>query len=287
MTGTSFAISTYLFHQHRLDREHLVDIAAHSFNAIELFALRSHFDYGDPEAAAQLAEWLDDTRLALTAVHAPVALGSEAGAFHDVCSIASTDAGRRARAVDEIRQTLELAAVLPFRQLVVHVGVPDNQAAADDNDTTAARRSLEQLVPLAEARGVELALEVMANRLSTPDALVELVEDVLDTPACGVCLDVGHARLLGDPVDAIETASGHIIAAHVHDTRGARDEHLVPYDGSIDWTRTLLAFQKVGYTGPWTFELAPGPAAATLARAAQARQRFEQRLGINDELMSQ
>jgi sugar phosphate isomerase/epimerase len=110
---------------------------------------------------------------------------------------------------------------------------------------------------------------------------------VLDTPACGVCLDVGHARLLGDPVDAIETASGHIIAAHVHDTRGARDEHLVPYDGSIDWTRTLLAFQKVGYTGPWTFELAPGPAAALLAKAAQARQRFEQRLGINDELMSQ
>ena len=276
MTGAPFAISTYLFHQHRLDREHLVDVAAHNFGAIELFALRTHFDYGDPVAAAQLAEWLDDTRLTLTAVHAPVTL-----------SIASADAGRRARAVDEIRETLELAAVLPFRQLVVHVGVPDNHAAPDDNDTAAARHSLEQLIPVAEARGVELALEVMANRLSTPDALVELVEDVLDTPACGVCLDVGHARLLGDPVDAIETVSGHIIAAHVHDTRGARDEHLVPYDGSIDWTRTLLAFQKVGYTGPWTFELAPGPAAATLARAAQARQRFEQRLGINDELMSQ
>jgi sugar phosphate isomerase/epimerase len=132
-----------------------------------------------------------------------------------------------------------------------------------------------------------VALEVMTNRLSTPDALVELVEDVLESPAAGVCLDVGHARLLGDPVDAIEAASGHIIAAHVHDTRGARDEHLVPYDGSIDWTRTLLAFQKVGYTGPWTFELAPGPPAAILARAALARQRFEQRLGINDELMSQ
>jgi sugar phosphate isomerase/epimerase len=287
VTGAPFAISTYLFHQHRLDREHLVDIAAHSFSGIELYGLRSHFDYGDPLAVAQLGEWLDDTRLTLTAVHAPVAFGSEDGAFHEVCSLASKDAGRRARAVDEVRQTLELAAVLPFRQLVVHLGVPDNQATADDNDTTAVRRSLEQLVPVAEARGVELALEVLTNRLSTPDALVELLEEVLETPACGICLDVGHARLLGDPVDAIETASGHIVAAHVHDTRGARAEHLVPYDGSIDWTRTLLAFQKVGYTGPWTFELAPGPAAALLAKAAQARQRFEQRLGINDELMSQ
>ena len=287
MTGASFAISTYLFHPHRLDREHLVHVAAHGFGAIELFALRSHFDYGDPVAVAELAEWLDDTRLELAAVHAPIALRADATTLHDVCSIASANAERRARAVDEIRQTLELAAVLPFRQLVVHVGVPDGDGAAGDNDTAAARRSLEQLVPMAEARGVVLALEVMTNRLSTPDALVELVEDVLDTPSAGVCLDVGHARLLGDPVDAIEAASGHIIAAHVHDTRGARDEHLVPYDGSIDWSRTLLAFQKVGYSGPWTFELAPGPPTATLVKAVQARLRFEQRLGINDELMSQ
>ena len=130
---------------------------------------------------------------------------------------------------------------------------------------------------MAEAAGVEVALEVMANRLSTPDALVELVEDVLESPAVGVCLDVGHARLLGDPVDAIEAASGHIIAAHVHDTRGARDEHLVPYDGSIDWTRTLLAFQKVGYTGSLDLRAGagagggdprPGRAGPTALRAA-------------------
>jgi sugar phosphate isomerase/epimerase len=74
----------------------------------------------------------------------------------------------------------------------------------------------------------------------------------------------------------------------VNDNRGSRDDHLVPYDGSIDWARTLLAFLKVGYAGPWTFELAPAASpVAVLARAAQARQRFEQALGINDELMSQ
>ncbi|MGE0364013.1 MAG: sugar phosphate isomerase/epimerase family protein [Vicinamibacterales bacterium] len=287
MSGTPFAISTYLFHQERLDREHLVHVAAHDFNAIELFALRSHFDYGDPEAVERLAEWLDDTRLTLAAVHAPIALAAAGGGFDGICSIASTRSEVRALAVDEIRQTLELVRVLPFTQLVLHVGVPDAHAGAGDNDSAAARQSLERILPMAEGCGVGVALEVMANRLSTPDALVELVEDVLESPAAGICLDVGHARLLGDPVDAIEAASGHIVAAHVHDTRGARDEHLVPYDGSIDWTRALLAFQKVGYTGPWTFELAPGPPAATLVRAAQARQRFEQRLGLNDELMSQ
>lgn len=289
MSAASFAVSTFLFHRSRLDREHLVEIAAHGFGAVELFALRSHFDYGDPAAVTDLAEWLDDTRLQLTAVHAPTAERLVDGVWTGNLSVASTDTATRARAVAEVQLTLDLARVLPFRTLVLHVGTPAQIAAANDNDAGAARRSLDVIVPYAAAGGVQVALEVQTNALSTPDALVALIEDAADWPPAGICLDVGHARLLGDPVDAIETASGLIVASHVHDTRGSRDDHLVPYDGSIEWTRALLAFQKVGYSGPWTFELAPAasPVVATLARAAQARQRFKQCLGINDELMSQ
>lgn len=275
MSGVSFAISTSLFQPHRLDRDHLVDVAAHGFDGVELFAQRAHFDYSDPRAVAELSEWLDDTRLGLAAVHAPVEE-----------SIASTIASTREQAVAETLVLVDLAAVLPFPHLVLHVGAPDLSALPTDNDANAARRSLEAILERAEAAGVKVALEVMANRLSTPEALVALIDEVLDTDAAGICLDVGHARLLGDPVDAIETASGHVVMAHVHDTRGARDEHLVPYDGSIDWARTLLAFQKVGYAGPWTFELSPGASTAgTLARAASARQRFERRLGLDNQLM--
>ena len=288
MNDAGFAISTFLFHQFRLDREHLVHIAAHGFGGVELFALRSHFDYADPQAVAQLAEWLDDTRLRLTSVHAPTAEHEANGTWSGSYSVASADAGRRAEAVAAVRQTLHLAAVLPYQTLVLHVGVPGDQAVDGENDAGAARRSLDEIVPYAAECGVQVALEIQTNRLSTSDALVALIEDAGDWPNAGVCLDVGHARLLGDPVDAIETASGHIVATHVHDTRGSRDDHLVPYDGSIDWARTLLAFQKVGYSGPWTFELAPAASmVATLARAAQARQRFEQHLGLNDELMNQ
>lgn len=288
MSEVSFAVSTFLFHQSRLDREHLVDIAAHGFGGVELFALRSHFDYDDPRATAHLAEWLDDTRLQLTAVHAPTADRVSDGVWTGSYSVASTDAEVRTRSVAEVRQALNLAKVLPFRTLVLHLGVPGHRAAASDNDASAVRRSLDEIVPWAAECGVQVALEVQTNALSTPDALVALIEDAADWAMAGICLDVGHARLMGDPVDAIETASGHIVASHVHDTRGSRDDHLVPYDGSIDWARALLAFQKVGYAGPWTFELAPGESTvATLVRAAQARRRFETSLGINDELMSQ
>ena len=57
-----FGISTHLYVSERLDRDHLVEVAAHGFEAIELFALREHFDYRDRRAAVALAEWLDAVR---------------------------------------------------------------------------------------------------------------------------------------------------------------------------------------------------------------------------------
>ena len=39
----------------------------------------------------------------------------------------------------------------------------------------------------------------------------------------------------GDVIDAIETLSGLLVATHVHDNHGRRDEHLAPFEGTIDW----------------------------------------------------
>ena len=90
-----FGISTHLYVGERLDRDHLVEIAAHGFEAIELFALREHFDYRDRRAAVALAEWLDDTRLRLHSMHAPIAGRYAAGAWKDGLSLASADEPRR------------------------------------------------------------------------------------------------------------------------------------------------------------------------------------------------
>ena len=49
-----FGISTHLYHDQRLSRDHLAQIASYGFEAIELFATRSHFDYHD-EAAIERA----------------------------------------------------------------------------------------------------------------------------------------------------------------------------------------------------------------------------------------
>jgi sugar phosphate isomerase/epimerase len=271
-----FGISTHLYHDQKLDRSHLAQVAGYGFESIELFATRSHFDYRDPAAVSALGEWLETTGLGLLSVHAPItdrfAVGDK---WEPAYSIAAGDAARRQAAVDEAAAALAVAKQIPFKLLVVHVGTSDPRGAPNDNQRAAAVRSVEDICRVAEPLGVQVALEVIPNALSTPSALVALVERDLE-PAPGICLDFGHAFLGGDIPDAIETVAEHLIATHVHDNHRRNDEHLAPYLGTIDWDAALMSMQKIGFEGTYLMELAnTGSPAEVLDAARRARQQFE------------
>jgi sugar phosphate isomerase/epimerase len=266
-----------VFHESRLTRDHLVHIAAHEFDAIELFATRSHFDYRDERAIAALGEWLSDTQLELHSMHAPIFEGLSSGRWIGPLSNASGDEQRRAAAVSEARAALEVARHLPCRFLVVHLGMPSAAPQArTENQPDAARRSLEETVALAAAVGVQVAVEVIPNDLSTPTALVKLIEEQMEGLDTGICLDYGHAYLMGDLGEAIESISGHLWTTHVHDNHGRDDEHLVPFAGTIDWDAAMMATQKIGYDGVLMLEVAnTGNPIDVLRRSVAARERLE------------
>ena len=270
-----FGISTHLYHDRRLGREHLAQIAAYGFDAVEVFATRSHFDYYDPEAVAQLGTWLNETGLVLHGIHAPIAdRFPTAGATS--YSIASPDATSRQAAMREIGIALGMARTLPFGTMVVHLG---GTAKGETNGRAAGVRSLEEICRMAETLGVRLAVEVSPNDLSSASALVTMLERDFEGAPVGICMDFGHAHLMGDVADAIETAAEHLITTHVHDNGGREDDHLVPYQGTIDWPAALVTMQKIGYDGTYLMELAnTGSPASVLEEARRARQRIERAL---------
>jgi len=270
-----FGISTHLFHDQRLSREHLAQIAAHGFEAVEVFATRSHFDYHDRSAIAQLGAWLNETGLALHGIHAPIVESMGGGdRWGDPISNAVGDSARRQAAVREADAALNIAREIPADVFVVHLGTPTEQGG--ENNRTAAFRSVEDICRLAEPVGIRVALEVIPNSLSDGASLVTMIERDLDFPRTGVCLDFGHAFLMGDVADAIETVAEHLITTHVHDNRGKKDEHLVPFEGRINWDLALMTMQKVGYDGTYLMELAnTGSPAAVLEQARAARARFD------------
>ena len=276
VSALQFGISTHLYHDLRLGRDQLVEIAAHGFDAVEIFANRPHLEYGDEHVATELVESLRDTGLRAHSVHAPIAETLISGTWGTPLSIASGDERARKRAVDEVATSVRLAHRLGASFVVVHVGVPDSQQPGpEDNRPDAGRRSVETLEEMATPLGVHLALEVIPNRLSTAEQLVRLIEEDLELPAVGVCFDFGHAQLAGDLLDAIETLSGHVVTTHVHDNRGRTDDHLLPFQGRIQWDAGLMALQKIGYEGVLMFELA---ATAEPRAALEGAQRVRERL---------
>ena len=274
----TFGMSTHLFHDQRLSRDHLSRIAAHGFDSIEVFATRTHFDYHDRSAIAQLGEWLRETGLRLHSIHAPITRSLTNGQWGPAFSNATADEAERTRAVDETNAALNIAREIETRYMVVHLGVPTVQnPPPQDNQRAAARRSVEQIHALAQPIGVEVALEVIPNGISTASSLVTMIEDDLELARLGICMDFGHAFLLGDPVEAVETVSGHVVTTHVHDNHGRRDDHLMPFDGAIDWTTALMSMQKVGYESTYMFEVANTSAPdRVLQEAARVRKKFEE-----------
>lgn len=274
-----FGISTHLYHDQRLSRHHLAQVAGYGFEAIELFATRSHFDYHDPAAIAELRQWLKDTGLRLHSLHAPITDQFGEGTKGTSFSTADADAAQRQTAVREVDAALKVLEQIPAGFVVVHVGTPADRSGPSDNSRAAAARSLEEIHTLVEARGARLALEVIPNDLSSAESLVTMIERDFDVATVGICMDFGHAHLMGDVADAVELAAEHLITTHVHDNRGRRDDHLVPYQGSIDWPAALVTMQKIGYDGTYLLELAnTGDPAAVLEEARRARQRIERAL---------
>lgn len=122
-------------------------------------------------------------------------------------------------------------------------------------------------LPLAEKCGVSIAIENMSHLrrkdggstyryLMFLDELLELVDELKkDFGNVGICWDTGHANLMGlDQAESIKLIRGRLLATHIHDNYGVRDDHLLPYLGTINWPDVMLALREIGYEGSFSFE---------------------------------
>lgn len=272
-----FSLSTHLFHGERLTRAHLEAAKAKQFTDLEVFATRSHFNYVDDREVAQLAEWLDELEMSASSMHAPIFASFVAGEWGRAFSNASANEAARQEAVDETIQAIVAGRRIGCRILVLHLGLPQGQSVPHgDNDRRAVQRSLEQIARAAAASETQLAIEIIPNDLSTVSALDGWLSEDADLGTAGVCLDVGHAHMMGGAPEAAEALAGHVITTHIHDNNGRSDDHLVPFAGTLDWPAVLTSLWKVGYGGRLVFEVADaGDAAGVLERTVGARDRLQ------------
>jgi sugar phosphate isomerase/epimerase len=259
-----FALSTYLFSDERLSSHILDKILGAGFRNMEIFAARQHLDYHDPNHVRDVAEWFRDHEVALHALHAPLFSDHDWGRTGGLAvSVAYTERRLRIDSMDEIKRAIEIAERLPFRYLVLHMGLPEEEY--DLRKLDAALTSIEHLKIFAKERGAQILLENIPNELSTPERLIQFIQYTrLDLK---ICFDTGHAHLAGGVRPAFETLKERIVSTHVHDNRREMDDHAMPFDGDIDWNETMRCFRGVDGQFPVLFELRNyGPEVSSLPR---------------------
>jgi sugar phosphate isomerase/epimerase len=175
--------------------------------------------------------------------------------------------------MDEIKRAIEVAEHLPFRYLVLHLGLPNEEYNLRKFD--AAFTSIEHLNIFAKERGAQILLENIPSELSTPARILTFLQYTrLDLK---VCFDTGHAHMAGGVQPAFRTLHQRIAAIHVHDNHGEKDEHLLPFEGQIDWAQTVRDFRAAGGQFPIFFELhGERNEPSVLARLHEVMDRFEQ-----------
>jgi sugar phosphate isomerase/epimerase len=236
---TQRVLSTYLFVNRKLTAALVGEAARAGVSAIELFCSRGHFDYRSGEDAHELAAWLAGNNLTLHSIHAPTTrdfhLTRESGAPLSICD---PERGRGQGAVGGVKRALDVVEHIPFGECMQHVA--RSRDVPDERRWDAAFSSLEHLSLFARHRGVTFAIENTPGEMATPVNLKNFLEQ---TRLSGVkiCFDAGHAHLEGGVPEALEIVRDLVATTHLHDNRGIRDEHLLPYDGSIDWSATLAA----------------------------------------------
>ena len=234
------ALSTHLLVNHHLTTVWLDRIWDAGIPLVEIFCARQHLDYRDKAQITELGYWFRDSELKLHSLHSPMYSDDVWGRTgpDSVIDITEPVKIKRVKIIEEIKRALEIAETIPFRYLIQHLGVADEEI--EERKIEAAFAALEEISLFAKQRGVEVLLENTPNALSSAQRLRYFLETTHLN--LNVCLDVGHANMNEGVETAYRLLAPRIRSTHVHDNDGKLDQHLFPFvdpGGTIDWESTM------------------------------------------------
>lgn len=212
------------------------------YQRFELFCNRPHLDFHDPSLMRSIGRWFHENALPPPSLHLPFV--ENAGPKEKIwISLLNPERRHRESAMDEVKRSLELAERVPVSYVVMHLGNP-----GDSFSTLAFEYAYAAIAQIRAFAGVKIMVENIPNDISTIERIQEF-KTVADVPDLGICYDIGHGHLQG-----IDSGFEHIQTTHVHDNNGENDEHLWPFEGTLNWPALIEKLVIAKYSGPFIFE---------------------------------
>jgi len=244
-------LSTHIFANRPLTPRLIERIARQGFQTIELYANRPHFDFTNPARVEEITQAIKKAGLRVSSIHAPFYSHISDALRGRWLSICAVNEGERSEAVALITRALSICEKIEVRYLVVHFGNIND--SWDEVMFAQGIKSLRELEESCRPLGVSIAVENIVNQLSLPHRLAALIKDS-SLKGVGICLDIAHAHITGSLPEGIEQTASSILTTHLHDTRGDKDSHLLPFSGIIDWEGVMSKFRAIDYQGTHILE---------------------------------
>ncbi len=179
-----------------------------------------------------------ETGLKYETLHAP---------FDGINKLWYEDSGKEM--TDTLCQSVDLAYNNGIGIVITHLSSKENCPPVTD----AGLRYFDSLVNYAAKKNIILAVENQ-RKLGNIATVLELYGNDSNVR---FCWDVGHEKCFAHGREYMPLFGDRCITTHIHDNnmRYNGDDHLLPFDGQIDFRRTAELLNKYNYTGTLMLEI--------------------------------
>jgi sugar phosphate isomerase/epimerase len=241
-----FGISSHIFAKWELCPSHIKKIYDAGFRKIELYVNQPHFPLEQEKKITEIIKEIKLLGLRVNSIHSAFYTHFSEALKGNFLSICSEQESQRLEAVDWIKKSLRIAEFINFNYLVVHFGGEEKEFK--DIYFQQAEKSLRELLAYMGNERITIVLENITNAISSPKRIVQFLKEC-NLPNIGLCFDVGHSFIKNNIINSLDAAADYILECHIHDNFGHIDEHLIPFEGSINWPVFITKLREKKFNG--------------------------------------
>lgn len=233
-------ISTHVFAMDRLAKRHLSLVKEAGFDQVELWGMRPHANWYDRAKVEELANDIKAAGLCTASFHLPFYTIFGTPEFKWVY-FNHPDPKIRSIAYKMACHIVDICPLFDCDIVVLH-GNGQSSAIDFESSEKRFRQMLDRFLPYCEKRNVRVAIENIMTPGTSTEALRKLMDDY-DSDYLWICLDTGHAHIAENLPEAIKNCGERLLTTHIADNFGKADDHLAPYQGTIDWEKAMKLFR--------------------------------------------
>ncbi|MCH5197826.1 MAG: sugar phosphate isomerase/epimerase [Oscillospiraceae bacterium] len=197
------------------------------------------FTYGnEPDFIAHIADKCVSLGLKYEALHAPWTN------INDLW----TEGEKGDTVIKMLMESVSLAASHGITKVIIHLSSKENCPHITD----AGLLNFDKLVNFAAGKNITIAVENQ-RKLGNIATILEIYPKGSNV---GFCWDNGHEACFAHGREYLPLFGDRCVYTHIHDNNRIYnvDEHLLPYDGQIDFRRVADLLHASGYKGSLTLE---------------------------------